>query len=173
MTRIHEGGREAKAHAAFEVEGVLRQTVERAAVKDRNLSFEGDAHGMQLVADEDRFAAVLSHLIDNAIEASAGRDGHVAVRLSVQGSDAVIEVEDNGKGMEAEFVRNEMFKPFKSTKAGGYGIGAYESREFVRELGGNLDVVSAPGKGTTVRIRLPAIAAQADGVGMERRVIAQ
>jgi len=173
MTRIHEGGREAKAHAAFEVEGVLRQTVERATVKDRNLSFEGNARGMQLVADEDRFAAVVSHLIDNAIEASPAHDGRVAVRLTVQGGDAVIEVQDNGKGMEAEFVRNEMFKPFKSTKAGGYGIGAYESREFVRELGGNLDVVSAPGKGTTVRIRLPAIAGQGEGVGMERRVISQ
>jgi putative PEP-CTERM system histidine kinase len=159
MTRIHEGGREAKAHAAFELEGVLRQTVARAAIKDRNLSFEGNACGMQLVADEDRFAAVVSHLIDNAIEASPARDGRVAVRLTAQDGDAVIEVEDNGKGMDAEFIRTEMFKPFKSTKDGGYGIGAYESREFVRELGGNLDVVSAPGKGTTVRIRLPAITA--------------
>jgi signal transduction histidine kinase len=116
---------------------------------------------------------VVSHLIDNAIEASPGRDGRVAVRLTAQGGDAVIEVEDNGKGMEAEFVRNEMFKPFKTTKAGGYGIGAYESREFVRELGGNLDVVSAPGRGTTVRIRLPAISEQADAIGMERRVMSQ
>jgi signal transduction histidine kinase len=66
-----------------------------------------------------------------------------------------------------------MFKPFKSTKTGGYGIGAYESREFVRELGGNLDVMSAPGKGTTVRIRLPAIAARAQGVEPERRTVTQ
>jgi putative PEP-CTERM system histidine kinase len=173
MTRIHEGGREVRAHAAFEVEGVLRQTVARAAGKERHLSFEGDARGLQLVADEDRFAAVVAHLIDNAIEASP-RDGRVAVRLTSQGNEAVIEVEDNGQGMDTEFIRNEMFKPFKSTKSGGYGIGAYESREFVRELGGNLDVLSEPGKGTTVRIRLPAMTTTPmQGVGMERRVLSQ
>jgi putative PEP-CTERM system histidine kinase len=171
MARIHEGGREAKAHAAFEIEGVLRQTVARAAAKDRDLSFEGDASGVRVVADEDRFAAVVSHLIDNAIEACPTREGRVAVRLTAQGSDAVIEVADNGKGMDPDFVRNEMFKPFKSTKAGGYGIGAYESREFIRELGGNLDVVSAPGKGTTVRIRLPATAATSQDTEAQRRAI--
>jgi putative PEP-CTERM system histidine kinase len=173
MTRIHEGGLEAKAHAAFEVEGVLRQTVARASASDRKLSFEGGANGIRVAADEDRFAAVISHLIDNALEASPAGDGQVAVRLSAQGGDAVIEVEDNGNGMDPEFVRTEMFKPFKSTKTGGYGIGAYESREFVRELGGNLDVMSAPGKGTTVRIRLPAIAARAQGVEPERRTVTQ
>jgi putative PEP-CTERM system histidine kinase len=173
MTRIHEGGREAKSHAPFELAGLLRQTVERAASKDRTVSFEDAADGMRLLADEDRFAAVVSHLIDNAIEASPAHEGRVSVRLSTEGGEAVIEVEDNGKGMEPDFIRNEMFKPFKSTKADGYGIGAYESREFVRELGGNLDVVSAPGKGTTVRIRLPALAGYEQGVKSERRVISR
>ena len=75
--------------------------------------------------------------------------------------------------MEPEFVRTEMFKPFKSTKSGGYGIGAYESREFVRELGGSLDVESAPGKGTTVRIRLPVLAEESSDAELERRVTTQ
>jgi signal transduction histidine kinase len=155
--RIHEGGKQTKASAAFEIEGVLRHTVQKTASKDRRLNFEGHADGLRVVADEDRFAAVLSHLIDNAIDATPPENGKVDVRLIAQGDEAIIEVEDNGQGMEADFVRNELFKPFKSTKSGGFGIGAYESREFVRELGGNLDVVSTPGKGTTVRIRLPVV----------------
>jgi putative PEP-CTERM system histidine kinase len=158
MARIHEGGKQAKASAAFEIENVLRHTVQNIPSKDRQLSFEARADGMTVVADEDRFAAVLSHLIDNALDATPKGGGKVDVRLIAHGGEAVIEVEDNGQGMDAEFIRNELFKPFKSTKRGGYGIGAYESREFVRELGGNLDVVSAPGKGTTVRIRLPVVA---------------
>lgn len=173
MTRIHEGGKQAKASAAIEVEGILRHTVARTMARDRKLSFMAHADGMRIVADEDRFAAVLSHLIDNAIDATSAGDGRVDVRLMASGSDAVIEVRDNGKGMEPEFVRTEMFKPFKSTKSGGYGIGAYESREFVRELGGSLDVESAPGKGTTVRIRLPVLAEGSSGAELERRVTTQ
>jgi putative PEP-CTERM system histidine kinase len=169
MTRIHEGGKQAKASAAFEIEEVLRHTVEKTVPRNRHLNFETRAKGMLLVADEDRFAAVLSHLIDNAIDATPRNDGKVDVRLIAQGDEAIIEVEDNGRGMEAEFIRNELFKPFRSTKSKGYGIGAYESREFVRELGGNLDVVSAPGKGTTVRIRLPAVVDEGR-IEAERRV---
>ena len=45
---------------------------------------------------------------------------------------------------------------FKTTKDGGFGIGVYESREFVHELGGRMEVRSTPGEGTRIRIRLPA-----------------
>jgi signal transduction histidine kinase len=83
----------------------------------------------------------------------------VRVSLSVSGPRAVIEIADNGSGMTAEFMRDELFRPFRSSKKGGYGIGAYESREFVKEIGGRLDVLSEVGKGTTVRIGIPVIGA--------------
>ncbi len=157
LVRLHEGGLAVKATTAVDLAPVLRRVVARTAQKDRHLSFECEAEGMLVVADEDRLTAVVSHLIDNAVDATEPGKGAVSIRLRANGRHAEIEVEDNGKGMEAAFIRDEMFRPFKSTKTGGFGIGAYESREFVRELGGNLDVTSAPGKGTTVRIRLPAI----------------
>ena len=56
-----------------------------------------------------------------------------------------------------DFVRNELFRPFRTTKDGGFGIGVYESREFVRELGGRMEVDSAKGHGTTIRISVPAM----------------
>jgi len=80
------------------------------------------------------------------------------VRLSGEGRMAVLEVEDNGPGMDTEFVRQKLFRPFATTKGTGYGIGAYESREFARALGGQLDVTSEPGRGTVMRIKLPAAA---------------
>ena len=58
--------------------------------------------------------------------------------------------------MEEEFIRNSLFRPFKTTKGNaGMGIGVYESREFVVSLGGRLDVSSVPGSGTKFLMYLP------------------
>jgi signal transduction histidine kinase len=57
--------------------------------------------------------------------------------------------------MSEAFIREKLFQPFSSTKAHGMGIGAFESREYLREVGGALDVESTEGVGTIFRIRLP------------------
>jgi signal transduction histidine kinase len=72
-----------------------------------------------------------------------------------------VEISDKGTGMSAAFVRTELFKPFRSTKANGFGIGAYEAREIVRALGGRLDVASREGEGTSFSITLPLMDAEA------------
>lgn len=108
----------------------------------------------QVLADHERLERVVGHLIQNAIEAT-GRDGEVAVALGNDGQHAIIAVSDNGKGMSEGFIRDRLFKPFESTKSAGMGIGVFESREYVHELGGELDVTSQPGRGTTFTIKLP------------------
>jgi signal transduction histidine kinase len=112
---------------------------------DRNLS---------LVANWGRLERVVGHLIQNAIDAT-GREGRVTVRLTRAGDEAVIEVIDSGAGMSAEFIRDRLFKPFETTKSAGMGIGVFESREYVQELGGRMEVKSRPGEGTTFTITLP------------------
>ena len=57
--------------------------------------------------------------------------------------------------MPAEFIRERLFKPFETTKSAGMGIGVYESAQYIRGLGGDIHVDSAPGVGTTVRVLLP------------------
>jgi putative PEP-CTERM system histidine kinase len=156
MVRLHAGGKEAAVNAIVVLEPLLQKVVNSVAGSKRKLSFESNVRGLAVVADEDRLSAVVAHLVDNALEAT-GEGGRVAVRLSARGSEAIVEVEDNGAGMDEEFVRNELFRPFRTTKDGGFGIGVFESREFVRELGGRMDVDSARGQGTTIRISLPAM----------------
>jgi signal transduction histidine kinase len=70
----------------------------------------------------------------------------------------VIDVTDKGAGMPADFIADELFQPFRSTKSEGYGIGAYQTRELIRAAHGDLLVLSQPGKGTTMRIVLPLAA---------------
>ena len=57
--------------------------------------------------------------------------------------------------MSQEFVRERLFRPFETTKQTGMGIGTYESRQYVREIGGDLAVQSDEHKGSTFRIVLP------------------
>jgi signal transduction histidine kinase len=113
-------------------------------------------------ADREHLTTVFTHIIQNAQEATT-QNGHVHVRLLREGNNAVVEIEDDGIGMDEDFVRNRLFKPFDSTKGlTGMGIGAFESREFIRDLGGNIRVTSTPGEGSLFRIVLPCTLADTE-----------
>ena len=106
------------------------------------------------LAHPQRLEQVLGHLVQNAVEASAP-DTPVAIAVT-GGERIVIEVSDRGSGMTAAFVRDELFRPFASTKPGGFGIGAFEARQLVAAMGGTLAVTSREGEGSCFRIELPA-----------------
>ena len=69
---------------------------------------------------------------------------------------ALIEVRDSGCGMSPEFIRDQLFRPFQTTKASGMGIGVFEARQYLRELGGDIRVESTPDVGTVMQLVLPA-----------------
>lgn len=118
-------------------------------------SFVNDAVDLWVLADKERLARVLGHLVQNAIEATPDT-GEVAVTLSGKADLAVVEVRDTGKGMDEEFIRNQLFRPFSSTKSAGMGIGAYECREYVQELKGDIRVESRVNAGTVFTVSLPS-----------------
>ncbi|MBL8379792.1 MAG: PEP-CTERM system histidine kinase PrsK [Burkholderiales bacterium] len=104
----------------------------------------------------ERIERVIGHLIQNALDATEGTPARsVRVRLGRQGGQALLEVEDNGTGMSQEFVRERLFKPFQTTKDAGMGIGAYESFQYLQELGGKISVDSRVGEGTRIGVLLP------------------
>ena len=111
--------------------------------------------GTALVAiDAERLASVVKLLLDNAFEASP-RDAEIALGVRCRDGKLVVEIADRGVGMDVEFIHGQLFRPFRSTKSDGYGIGAYQTRELLRMAGGELEVASAPGVGTTMRVILP------------------
>jgi len=107
-----------------------------------------------VIADKERLSRVLGHLVQNAIEATS-ETGEVNVALETQGENALITVQDTGQGMDEEFIREKLFRPFETTKTSGMGIGAYECREYVRELRGELNVASHVNQGSTFTVSLP------------------
>lgn len=128
------------------------------AVHSKRLIYPVDAQlpsGMLAVADPARVETIVNHLVQNAIEATP--DGSpVKITCRKQGADVVVKVSDSGVGMTDAFISTQLFKPFESTKEGGFGIGAYEARALAASMGGQLRVDSRPGKGTTFTLLLPA-----------------
>lgn len=120
-----------------------------------------------VMADNEALEQALIHIVQNAIDASAP-EAPVMVDLASDGINARIDIIDTGAGMTMAFQRNGLFKPFVSSKDGGFGIGAYESRELVRAMGGRLDVESREGLGSRFTIILP-LAQAAEYLNADRR----
>lgn len=131
-----------------------KMVAERRTLQEAAVTLTVDSGNAVVVADEERLTAVIGHLIQNAVDAARDH-GIVNIRLSDTKKMAIVEVEDNGPGMDADFVRDKLFRPFATTKGSGYGIGVYESREYAQALGGRLDVFTRPGSGTIMRVMLP------------------
>jgi len=132
------------------------EVVQRAAAHFAGLNMVEvtDCQGGAIVANPDALEQALVHLIQNAVDASPPT-ATTCVNQSSDGLHATIEVIDSGTGMSPEFIRTRLFKPFVSSKQGGFGIGAFEARELIRAMGGRLDVESREGLGTRFVVRLP------------------
>ncbi len=117
-----------------------------------NIELSGDP--VSIAADNEEIYKVLMNLLVNAVEASpAGSCIHVCYGL--EGDKAFVTVTDSGCGMAQEFIDEKLFTPFLTTKKHGFGIGLYQCRQIIESHGGEIDVVSEVGKGSTFRILLP------------------
>ena len=160
LRQLHERPKMVEPTAAVELSVLLRDIVANRSRATDAISLTLQLNSATVVADGERLKAVVDHLVQNALDA-VGHDGHVKVRLTDAGKMAAVEIEDDGPGMQPEFIRDRLFRPFDTTKDSGYGIGVYESREYARSLGGMLEVVSQPGRGTIMRMCLPRVEAAA------------
>jgi putative PEP-CTERM system histidine kinase len=139
---------------ALTVDQVVRQAVALKAAFEPRPELRVETAGLAIVADRERLERVVGHLIQNAIEATP-KEGSVTITVGQRGEAVRIEITDTGEGMTEEFIRERLYKPFESTKSAGMGIGVFESREYITELGGTLDVFSTPTLGTTFTVILP------------------
>lgn len=105
------------------------------------------------------FEWVIENLLKNALDALGGQPGTITVRAEQKGAKVVVEVEDTGKGIPQQHLR-DVFKPGFTTKRRGWGLGLSLSRRIVENYHmGKISVRrSEVGKGTTFRIVIPAYA---------------
>ena len=110
--------------------------------------------GAFALAQPGRLETVLAHLVANAAEASAPGQP-ITLSATLVDDRLAIAVTDCGHGMSPGFVRDQLFRPFASTKPGGFGLGAFEARQSIEAMGGRVDVSSREGEGTCFTLSLP------------------
>ncbi len=166
MSRLIEQLRNSAASSVLQIvrlDDLVRNTVDRCGLRTPQPTIDVEGDPMFVKADAQRLSAVVEHVIRNAQDAAP--DGSVSVSLTVADSQALLVVKDTGKGMDPDFIRLRLFRPFDSTKGSkGMGIGAYQAREYVQMLGGRVEVQSKPGQGTSFSITLPLEPAPREGV---------
>jgi putative PEP-CTERM system histidine kinase len=108
----------------------------------------------KLMVDGEQIQKVLTNLVLNAKEA-IDEIGEIHVKTGREDSWVVLCVSDTGCGMSKEFMEKSLFRPFKTTKKRGMGIGLYHSQMIVEAHHGKIEVESEIGRGTTFRVYLP------------------
>jgi signal transduction histidine kinase len=131
------------------LEGETEALAGRLVIEDRS-------DGAQVDVDLGQMTQLLLNLIQNALAAAQEKGGAIEVHLRAlrESETAILEVEDHGVGMTAEQVE-QMFEVFYSTRKGGTGLGLAVVQRIARAHGATLEVISAPGSGTRVRVILP------------------
>jgi len=120
-----------------------------------------------LVADVTKIRQILLNLLSNA--AKFTEKGQIELRVSLDGDEVLMDVSDQGIGMTPTQLER-IFEAFGQADAstqkryGGTGLGLVISQKFCRMMGGDIEVLSAPGHGTTFTVRLPRVVREPDGV---------
>jgi putative PEP-CTERM system histidine kinase len=148
----HHRGRSEAPHA-IEVQPVIRRAATMRA-RQHPVNISGISNAIAH-ADPAGLEQLLNHLVQNAIDASAA-DAPVTLALGADGLNVTIDVIDQGCGMSPAFVRDKLFKPFVSSKPGGFGIGAFEARQLAATMDARIEVTSREGQGTRFRVVLKA-----------------
>lgn len=108
----------------------------------------------KVLVDRGQIEKVVENFCLNAIE-SIDNGGSITIKTEANRDKVILSVTDNGCGMSPDYVKNSLFKPFKSTKKKGLGIGLYQCKTIVEAHYGRIEAESQEGKGSTFRVLLP------------------
>ena len=144
--------------APTDLSHLVRQAVDSlgAALASVNLEYKFDEPIPAVPIDSEEMQKVVGNLLLNARDA-AGDGGNIVIDARREDEGRVsLTVQDNGCGMSKEFIEKSLFRPFKTTKKQGMGIGLFHSKMIVEAHGGRIEVESEEGKGTKFKIILPS-----------------
>jgi signal transduction histidine kinase len=108
--------------------------------------------------DRWRMKVILNNVISNAIRYRNGRDPVIKVNIDVTDKGVEVRIEDNGKGIAREHLKNVGRMFYRATDDGaGSGLGLYIVKETIDKLNGSINIDSVEGKGTTVQLMIPEV----------------
>mgnify|MGYP000132561323 FL=1 len=126
----------------------LKAIVDKFKKSTERLNWTGKVPEVKVIAEKDALLNVIQHLHQNGIEAS-DKDSLVTHHVELKGDQVHWHIYDQGTGMDSEFMRKQLFKPFATTKGNaGIGIGVYQCRYLLQSFGGDLIIHSEVNQGT-------------------------
>ncbi len=135
------------------MEGVLKKL---AVPKDKNIAVRAEFSDAQSICiDREAIEMIILNLVVNAYEAIQ-KDGMICIATSRKDGFVNITVSDNGPGIPRDYMSGALFRPFKTTKKTGFGIGLFQCKALAEAHGGGITAESAEGKGAAFVLRLPA-----------------
>ncbi len=165
VLRLRRGGVErAPQWERVELDALVREAFAGPARARPGVAVRLELAGAgEVVTDREFLREAVENVVTNGLEAM-GERGTLTVRTGALaptraaggGLTHFVEVEDTGPGMSREFIEQELFRPFVTTKARGIGLGMYQVRESMNRLGGTVAVESRVGVGTKVRLEVGA-----------------
>lgn len=132
---------------------VIRQLDARLLHRKVAVEFELPDRLPLVHIDPERFAQALLNVIVNAVDAMP-TGGVLVVRTRATGDDVVIEIEDDGEGIDADIL-DRVFDPFVSSKPGGVGLGLVNAKAVVESHGGRIALTARQPRGTRAMMTLP------------------
>ncbi len=148
-------GKSANEKTQFSLHELLLEAVEMNAQGLPKPKVTISGPNIAICSDKDKLLMTINHLIKNAQDATPN-DGNIDITLLTENKEVWLTITDTGCGMDANFIKNELFQPFKSTKHDkGMGIGVYQIKEMVNSLNGELLVESTPNVGSKFSIFIP------------------
>lgn len=141
---------------SIDMKGLIDSAIKKTALSGaNNVSIVEKIDNLPKISvDPYAMEMVFLNILKNAHEA-IDRDGKIIVHAVLDNRNVCVTISDNGAGMSKGFIEKELFKPFKTTKNGGLGIGLFQCKAVVEAHGGSIEVESEEGKGTMFRVRLP------------------
>jgi putative PEP-CTERM system histidine kinase len=143
---------------SVDINHLVREAIESTkAAKMKGVVLSTDLYDVPPAkADGEYIKKVLVNMILNAVQSLPGGKGRVEIASYAKDGYIHVEVLDSGVGMDEDFIKKQLFKPFTSTKKKGLGIGLYQCKTIMEAHGGVIEVSSIPSRGTQFILRIPA-----------------
>lgn len=147
-----------KVFKGVDLKHVLNESIQIASdrmhMKGISVDVNYAADNVILLADEEKLKIAFLNILVNAAEAIPEKGGIIQVSLATKQQMVSVEIKDNGSGIPPE-IQSKLFEPYFTSKRNGMGLGLPSTLNIIQMHGGNIDVQSVLGAGSTFTISFP------------------